>query len=40
MTIQKKNRENTKLCHLDTDSFIAQLEWVNFYADFAGNVKT
>ena len=37
--IKPKHQNNTKLCYMDTDSFIIQIETEDFYKDIADDVK-
>ena len=38
-SIQPKNGENAKLCHMDTDSFINNFKIEDFYKDIAADAK-
>ena len=37
--IKPKYQNNSKLCYMDTDSFIIHIETEDFYKDIAGDVK-
>ena len=37
--IKPKHQNNTKLCYMDTDNFIIQIETEDFYKDIADDVK-
>ena len=37
--IKPKNQNNAKLCYMDTDSFIIQINIETFYEDIANDVK-